>query len=113
MTEEELTERLWQELCRLKPPALLIGTPPNGLRKYNYVNNKPYEAVVIGGLTPCELLQMPTDPVCEALLEGIPVWLWQDQSFRHSKKGILLKRHLYEHMDRLLLLGVMPLEREM
>ena len=111
MTQEELTDRLWKELCRRHPPALLIGQLPNNLQKYNYVNQKPYEAVVIGRLTPHELLQMPTEPVCEALLEGIPVYLHLDQSFCRCPKGVLLKRYLYERMDRLLMLGVRSLPR--
>lgn len=118
MTEEELVELLWQRLqAHLQPrsplpAALLIGEPPKSLQKYNYVNEKPYEAVVIGVLSPSELLQMPTETVCQALLEGIPVYLWEKQPFLKAEKGILLRRHLQAHMDRLLLLGVIPLERE-
>lgn len=120
MTEEELVELLWQRLqaqthspvVTSKPAALLLGTAPNGLQKFYYVNKKPYEAVIIGALSPSELLQMPTEPVCQALLEGLPVYLWTKQPFLKAEKGILLKRHLQAHIDRLLLLGVTPLERE-
>lgn len=112
MTEEELVEQLWQRLQSQLPKALLIGKAPNGLQKFNYVNNTPYEAVVIGELSAAELLQMPTEPVCQALLEGLPVYLWCRQPFRQAKKGILLKRYLQAHMDRLLLLGVQSLDKE-
>ncbi len=112
MTEEELVEVLWQRVQSQLPPALLIGTAPDSLQKYNYVNERPYEAVVIGELSPSELLQMPTEPVCQALLEGMPVYLWRKQPFLRAKKGILLKRHLQAQMDRLLLLGISPLSTD-
>jgi len=109
---EQLTEEVWQRLSVCKPRALLLGETPDGLQKFNYVNKKPYDAVVIGVLPPGELLHMPSDPVCSALLEGIPVYLWQGQPYRRSKSARLLRRELAAAEKRLLQYGVLPLGGE-
>ena len=54
--------------------ALLIGSrPPLG---YEFVTEKPYEAVVIGSLTLGQLLRFREESALEALAEGKPVVLY-------------------------------------
>ena len=111
MNLDELTEAVRQRLQEEKPRVLLLGETPVNLRKYNYVNQKPYDAVVIGTLSPGQLLQMPTDPVCMALLEGMPVYLCP----QHYGKGATapeLRRALQAAQQRLRRFGALPLEDE-
>ncbi len=109
MNLEHLTEEVWKRLQE-KPRALLIGSAPIGYDKYNYVNEKPYEAVVLGELSPGELLHMPSDAVCCALLEDIPVYLSPQQIHHRAKTARALCRELYGAEQRLRLLGVRKLE---
>ncbi len=109
MNLDQLTDAVWQRLQE-KPRALLIGEPPTGCDKFNYVNKKPYEAVVLGLLPPGELLHMPTDPVCRALLEDIPVYLSSGQLHHKSKAARQLCRELYAAEQHLKQLGVRLLE---
>lgn len=102
MTLDQLTDRVWQ---RLLPRALLVGAAPDWPLPVRYVDAAPYEAVVLGLLPPGLLLAMPTDKVCRALLEGLPVLLWDGQPYRRAARGILLKRELEAAQTRLLRLG--------
>ncbi len=104
MNLDQLTEILWNRLEE-KPRALLLGTPPDGCNKYNYVNEKPYEAVVLGELSPGELLHMPSDAVCRALLDGIPVYLSREQ-YHHRCRPVALCRELDKRERYLCALGV-------
>lgn len=79
--------------------------------KYIYVNSKPYEAIILGHLSPGMLLYMPDSAVCEALLEGIPVYYWQKQYFRNAKHGRVLQQELQKREQYLFRLGVMPIGR--
>lgn len=106
MTLDQLTDRVWR---RLLPRTLLVGDAPDPLLHLNYVNSKPYEAVILGLLPPGLLLAMPTNEVCQALLEGMPVLLWDDQPHRHAVQGILLKRELEAAQVRLLQLGIIAI----
>ncbi len=54
--------------------ALLIGNPPP--LAFEYVQEAPYEAVVIGSLTLGQLLRFEEGPVLEALAAGMPVYLY-------------------------------------
>ncbi len=56
--------------------ALLIGTEPGVELGYQYVPEKPYEAVVIGSLTLSQLLRFREERVLAALAEGLPVYLY-------------------------------------
>lgn len=105
MNLDQLTEEVWKRLQE-KPRALLIGSPPNDCHNFNYVNEKPYEAVVLGVLAPGELLHMPTDAVCRALLEGMPVYLSTEQLHHKAKTARQLCRELYAAEQHLKLLGV-------
>lgn len=54
--------------------ALLIGSQPP--LPFDYVAEKPYEAVVIGSLTLGQLLQFRHEAVLEALADGKSVYLY-------------------------------------
>lgn len=56
--------------------ALLMGKEPGAAFEYDYVNQEPYEAVVIGSLTLSQLLRFREEPVLQALAEGKPVYLY-------------------------------------
>lgn len=56
--------------------ALLIGREPGLDLGYDYVEDGPYEAVVIGSLTLSELLRFREERVLTALAEGKPVYLY-------------------------------------
>lgn len=107
---DALTEQIWQRLNARRPRALLIGAPPDIDHNYNYVKEKPYEAVILGDLPPGELLRMPTDPVCRALLSDMPVYLWSGQSYKKAKTARLLCTELAAAEKHLRQLGVKPLE---
>ena len=55
--------------------ALLIGDRPGAL-EFEYVEGPPNDAVVIGSLTPGQLLRFREDRVLEALGEGKAVYLY-------------------------------------
>ena len=55
--------------------ALLIGQAPTGL-PYRYVEEGPYEAVVIGSLELGQLLRFSDEQVLAALAKGMPVYLY-------------------------------------
>ncbi len=105
MNLEELTQAVMERMDGQKPRAYLIGEKPD-YHNYNYVNEKPYEAVVLGVLSPGELLHMPNNVVCEALLEGKPVWLWPHQKHHHASNCRLLCRELSCAEQHLKQLGV-------
>ena len=56
--------------------AFLIGNPPPGGLGYTYVEEAPYDAVVIGSLTLAGLLQFGDERVLEALAQGNTVMLY-------------------------------------
>lgn len=56
--------------------ALLIGAEPGCELGYTYVQNPPYDGVVIGSLTLGQLLCFRQEAVLEALAEGKPVVLY-------------------------------------
>ena len=56
--------------------ALLIGRAPLAELGYDYVEEAPYDAVVIGSLTLGELLRFREERVLEALAQGKQVLLY-------------------------------------
>ena len=56
--------------------ALLIGKEPGQELGYEYVQNAPFDAVVIGALTLGQLLRFQEERVLEALAEGKSVYLY-------------------------------------
>jgi len=56
--------------------ARLLGKEPGLELGFQYVQEKPYEAVVIGSLSLSQLLQFREEAVLEALAEGKPVYLY-------------------------------------
>lgn len=109
MNLEQLTDAVWQRLQENSPRALLLGDLPDDLQKFYYVNEEPYEAVVIGRLSPAGLLAMPTEPVCTALLEGKPVYLYR-QGWEKGTAAQALRRELVAAENRLRRLGALPVE---
>lgn len=56
--------------------ALLLGKEPGAELGFQYVQEKPYDAVVIGSLSLSQLLRFREETVLEALAEGKPVYLY-------------------------------------
>ena len=56
--------------------ALLIGSEPGQELGFQYVQEPPYEAVVIGSLTLSQLLRFREERVLSALAEGKTVYLY-------------------------------------
>ena len=56
--------------------ALLIGQEPLLGTGYTYVQQPPYDAVVIGSLTLSELMSCSRQEVLQALAQGMPVVLY-------------------------------------
>lgn len=111
MNLEALTQAVMERMEQQKPRAYLIGDMPD-YHKFNYVNTEPYEAVVMGVLSPGQLLHMPDDIVCEALLQGKPVWLWPHQRHHEAAHGKMLCRELLAAEQHLKQLGVKLLGQE-
>lgn len=107
---DQLTDAVMEKLDSRKPRVLLIGDLPKVDHNYNYVKQKPYEAVVLGVLTPAQLLHMPSDHVCEALLEEMPVYFWPNQPWKKAKTAKALCRELLAAEQRLYRLGVLPVQ---
>lgn len=73
---EALAEAVTRRVAALLPPALLVGRRPPVFLGFRYVSEKPYGAVVIGSLTPGELLGFSNEAALAALLDGTPVYLY-------------------------------------
>ena len=56
--------------------ALLVGAAPPLQLGYEYTQNEPFDAVVIGSLSLAELLQFQNEQVLQALSNGLPVFLY-------------------------------------
>lgn len=56
--------------------ALLIGKEPPAAFGYTYVQEPPYDAVIIGSLTLGQLLRFREERVLQALAEGKSVFLY-------------------------------------
>ena len=56
--------------------AMLLGKEPGMELGFQYVQDPPYDAVVIGSLTLSQLLRFREETVLEALSEGKPVYLY-------------------------------------
>ena len=110
MNLEQLTDAVIEKLSQQKPRAYLIGSLPEIYHKYNYVNNKPYDVIILGNLQPGEFLHMPSNEVCCALLEEKPVYLYPAQPWKKLHTARALCRELSAAEQRLYRLGVLPLE---
>lgn len=73
---QAVTDRIWAAWGSGRPPALLLGREPAEDLGYRYVSEPPFDAIVIGSLTPGQLLYFRDERVLEALLEGVPVYLY-------------------------------------
>lgn len=56
--------------------ALLVGREPMADLGYSYVQEEPFDVVVIGSLTLCQLLRFQEQTVLQALAEGKSVFLY-------------------------------------
>mgnify|MGYP003311283762 CR=1 FL=1 len=56
--------------------ALLLGKEPGTELGFQYVQEAPYDAVVMGSLSLSQLLRFREEAVLEALAEGKPVYLY-------------------------------------
>ena len=56
--------------------ALLIGREPTSDLGFQYVMEEPWDAVVMGSLTPGQLLRFRNEQVLQALAEGKSVYLY-------------------------------------
>ena len=56
--------------------ALLLGNEPQAELGYQYVQEAPYDVVVIGSLTLSQLLRFREEAVLEALAQGKSVYLY-------------------------------------
>lgn len=110
MNLDRLTDEVLRRILECRPRALLIGRAPDGEDHWTFVEQSPYEQVVIGILPPGELLLMPSDPVCRALLDGMPVYLYPQPYGKGGSAGVL-RRELAAAQQRLLRLGVRPVPR--
>ena len=81
---ERIAEKVLQRL-EAHPRALCIGDVPDDL-PFLPVTQPPYDAVVLCSLSPGQLLAMPDDTVCRALLAGIPVYL-REEGLEHRQYG--------------------------
>lgn len=77
--KEDLIQQVIQEVQRRQQPrALLIGSPPPQDLGWCYVNQEPYNALMIGSMDASALLRFPDEVCAQALLSGMPVYLWED-----------------------------------
>lgn len=106
---DHLTDSVYRRLHCRKPRARLIGRMPPVEFAVEFVFHEPFDLLILGILSPGELLSMPTDPVCRALLDGTSVYLWKEQPYRAAKHAGVLRRELAAAEERLERLGVCPI----
>ncbi len=95
--KEEIINRVLQEVRRRQNCALLLGRAPSHDLGWYYVREGEYEAVVIGSLSPYELLHFPDEICTEALLQGKPVFLCEEGlDYRRYAKTV--NRALYSRL---------------
>ncbi len=94
---EEVVRRVRQELEK-SPRVLLIGRRPAQETGFVYVFQAPYSAVILGSMSAYELLNFPQEAVLEALLQGLPVYCWEEgqdwKQYAHSPNRALWSRLL-------------------
>ena len=56
--------------------ALLVGSEPAGMLPYTYVQEPPYDTVVIGSLPLSQALRLSDERILQALVQGKPVVLY-------------------------------------
>lgn len=110
MNLDQLTDAVLQKLGQTMPRAYVIGVLPEDYDNYIYVNKKPYDVILIGQLQPGQMLRMPSNTVCCALLEGKPVYYCKKQQWYRNKVARALCRELMNAEQRLFRIGVRPIE---
>jgi hypothetical protein len=94
---EDIVEQVLREVRRRQHCALLIGRPPSRDLGWEYVTEGEYEAVVIGSLSPRELLFFPDETCMQALLTGKPVFLWEE-GLEYRRYAKTANRALYSKL---------------
>ena len=94
---EDIVEQVLREVRRRQHCALLIGRPPSRDLGWEYVTEGEYEAVVIGSLSPRELLFFPDEACMQALLTGKPVFLWEE-GLEYRRYAKTANRALYSKL---------------
>lgn len=93
---ETITNEVLRRLRAEGPRALLIGDTPADCGGFTLVSEAPYEAVLIGSLSLCELLSFSNNVILESLLNGIPVYITESAlpsyRFRQSQNRPLLAK---------------------
>ena len=107
-TLDRLAEEVYRRLSRKKLRVKRIGSMPPMELDAEFVKDSSFDVLFLGILSPGELLTMPSEPVCHALLNGIPVYLWKEQPYRNAKFAGALRRELAAAQERLVQLGVRP-----
>lgn len=74
---DQVVDEVLRRLSSSAPAALLIGSRPPDTLCYRLTDDAPYEAVIIGSLSPGELLHFTDTRVLDALLRGLPVFLYE------------------------------------
>lgn len=96
MIRKVVEEIMGREKVHL-PGAKLIGRDPGVDLGYRYAEDGPFDAVVIGSLTPRELLFFPDEISMAALLQGKPVLLWE-AGLDYRKYKDTCNRSLYSRL---------------
>ena len=107
-TLDRLAEEVYRRLTQKKLRIKRIGSMPPTELDAEFVQDSSFDVLFLGILSPGELLAMPSEPVCQALLNGIPVYLWKEQPYRNAKFAGALRRELAAAQERLVRLGVYP-----
>lgn len=89
---QAVTDRIWAAWGDGRPPALLLGRAPEEDLGYRYVQEPPYEAVVMGSLTPGQLLCFREERVLEALLGALRVPVHPGPAGKQGKNRALQAR---------------------
>lgn len=74
---DRITDEVFRRLYSDAPAALLIGKMPPDHLGYRMVSAAPYDAIIIGSLDAAQLLSFSDARVLDALLRGIPVYLYE------------------------------------
>ncbi len=98
--DEALARRVEDEVLRRLnvPAALLAGSAPPETLGYRLVREPPCEAVIVGSLEPGELLAGGPPAALDALLRGLPVYLWEP-GLRHRAFAATANRALWARLQ--------------
>ena len=107
---EQLQQKTPEPHAGSRPRAFLVGQAPDQELGYTYVRQAPYEAVVLGSLTAGQLLHFAQEDALQALLHGIPVYLYSPGLPTGTGKNRSLETALGSSLSRLRSWGVRVIE---